>query len=206
MKTARSWKLGVRSEMSDNRKTGNKLQTQKLVDGQAGLLDDGSQRSFGKVSARMIRYNGSTASGWVVPDFMTAFRVTVKDKTHLSKSSDDFNGSEWRKSRHDSTGTGTVNETLAPRFFPKDIRDNAMGRGSLCSRQDSMSFRATSSAISNVSATVRPCATSPCRTGLVAKNSPSRNHSTVIGIKYSDMAPSSIAELDTRAQDQRARK
>jgi hypothetical protein len=56
----------------------------------------------------------------------------------------------------------------------------AGGSGSSCSRYDSMSFLATSWAISNVSARVRPCATRPLSTGLVARYPPSSSFCTSI--------------------------
>ena len=66
------------------------------------------------------------------------------------------------------------------------------GRGSPCSMQDSMSFLATSSAISSVSDIVLPCAISPCKAELVARYPPSSRCSMVTGIKYSDMVESTL--------------
>ena len=182
----------------------NELETKELFNGQAGLLDDGTQSTHGEVASRMVGNDGATMRHGVVPDFMAAFRVTVKDKASFTQSSNNVNGPQRRKARHVSTGTDTVRETFVRGFLPNVRRVNWMGNGSLCSKHDSMSFRATSSAISNVSATVRPCATSPCKTGLVAKNSPSFNRSTVIGIRYSDITIPvyRTGGLDARAQDQ----
>ena len=55
----------------------------------------------------------------------------------------------------------------------------AGGSGSPCSICDSMSRRATPCAISIVSARVRPCATKPGRSGLVARNPPSSSGSSL---------------------------
>jgi len=64
---------------------------------------------------------------------------------------------------------------------------NSFGMGSFRSMRDSISLRATSSAISIVSAMVRPWAIRPWRTELVAKYPPSSKRSIDMGIKYSDI-------------------
>lgn len=178
------------------------LQMQELFKGQTRLLDDGAECALGKVSSWMVRNDCAAATDGIIPDLVAPLRVAVKDKAGFAQSSDDVSRPERGESCHDSTGTGTVNEIFARRFFPKEIRESSRGRGSLCSRQDSMSFRATSSAISNVSATVRPCATSPWRIGLVARYCPSFKRATVIGTRYSDMVPMSIAESQGSRQRQ----
>ena len=62
-----------------------------------------------------------------------------------------------------------------------------LGIGSLCSMRDSIILWATSSAISIVSAIVRPWAISPWRKELAAKYPPSFNGSMDMGIRYSDI-------------------
>lgn len=152
---------------------------------QPRLPNNGPQCSARDITSRVIRYDGSPVCHRMIPDFMTSFGVSVEHKTGFPQLADNLGGCQRWKAGHVSIGTGMATSTLA---WGRLRTVKALGSASLCSMQDSINFRATSSAISRVSAMVRPWAMSPWRTGLVAKYRPSLRYSTVRGMRYSDMA------------------
>lgn len=73
---------------------------------QAGLSDNSTKRTFRNVSSRVVRYNSSSVSFRVVPNFMAAFSVPVKHKTCFTKLAYYFGWFKRWKAAHVSTGTG----------------------------------------------------------------------------------------------------
>src|SRR3989338_9040757 len=169
----------------------NKLKINELFNRKPGFSNDGSQCSLGNVPPRMIGNNRSPFNGRVIPEFVAAFGVAVKSKAGLAQFPDDFERLQGREVGHASNGTGI----LVSKLDDKDIETKPSGIGSLFLTRDSMSLRATSSAISMVSATVRPWAINPWRKGLVAKYPPSSSGLMEIGTKYSDIYRASIYRL-----------
>jgi len=160
------------------------LQIYKFFNAKASLINNSAERTLGYVFSRMIRHNSSSMSFRVVPDFVAAFRMTVKHKPSLAKCMNYFRCFKSWKAAHLSTGTGIFTSSLKCGFWPM-VR--FFGIESPFSMQDSIILRATSSAISMVSAIVLPWAIRPWRTGLVARYSPSSKYSIEIGIRYSDI-------------------
>lgn len=158
------------------------LKFYKFFHAEPRLLNNGSQRPFSDIFTGVVRDDCSLARGGIIPDFMTAFGMAVKNKARAPKFAYDINRSIGRKRRHISNGTGILMLNLWRGIWSAS---NSFGIGSLCSIWDSIIFRATSSAISKVSATVRPWAIRPCKTELVAKYPPSSNGSIDMGIRYS---------------------
>ena len=161
------------------------LEAAELIRGDACLSDYCPQGALRDVFAGVIGYYRPSMGSRIIPDFMASLGMAVEDKASLAQFAYDFNGFQGRQAAHISNGTG-ISVLNLPEAECLDI--NALGMGSLCSISDSRSFLATSSAISMVSAMVRPWAMSPCRAGLVAKYSPSSKGSIDIGIKYSDIS------------------
>ena len=148
------------------------------------LIDYSAESSFRNVFSWMVRYDSSSMSFGIMPDFVTAFSVPIKYKASFTKLANCFRWFKRWQATHVSTGTGIFTSNLKCDFSPL-VR--CFGSESPFSMQDSMILRATSSAISIVSAMVLPWAISPCRTGLVAKYGPSSKCSIDIGIRYSDI-------------------
>jgi hypothetical protein len=142
------------------------------------------QGSFGDAFPGMVRYYSVAVGGGIKPDFMASFGVPVKDKAGFAQFADSLVRFKGRKMAHFSNRTGICVSNFSGAAF---LENNSSGTGSLCSMRDSIIRRATSSAISNVSAMVRPWAIRPCRTELVAKYPPSSKCSIDTGIKYSDI-------------------
>ena len=162
------------------------LKVKEIMKSQARLFNYCPKSPPGNISAWMIWDNCSAMGFGVIPDLMTSFGMAVKNKASPAKFSDYFCWFEGRKATHNSTGTGILTFNL---ILPISLEEvNFFGSGSPCSMQDSIIFRATSSAISSVSAMVRPWAISPCKTELVAKYPPSSSGSMETGIRYSDIS------------------
>jgi len=175
---------------------GIKLKRTEFVDGEACLIYDRQKSFFRNIFTRVIRDNSSASGLRIVPDFMTPFCVSVKEEARFAEFMDYFIRAKGGNFTQISTGREICVFILDCLRSKEDISE---GRGSPCSIQDSMSFRATSSAISSVSDIVLPCAISPCRAELVARYSPSSRCSMVTGIKYSDIVlppVGSIARLE----------
>ena len=156
----------------------------KFFRGNTRLLDDGMKSPFMDIFPRVVRDNGSSVGRGIIPDFVATFGMAVKDEASFSQFANDIDWFQRWNLCHFSNGTGIFVLNLIWEF---EVATNSLGRGSLCSIQDSIIFRATSSAISNVSAIVRPWAIRPERTELVAKYPPSSKGSMLMEIKYSDM-------------------
>jgi hypothetical protein len=178
----------------------------EFLNRKTGLANDSAQSAGCHGTPRMIRDNSSKPPDGMIPDFMTSLGVPVEDKTSISQFADNVNRSKGWQPCQAAELTGILVSSLKNRevfFFDFFFWKIIAGSRSLCSTIESMILRATSSAISIVSATVRPCAIRPCNTGLVAKNPPSFNSSTVMGMIYSDIffiLNESIAYFSKRGQ------
>ena len=160
------------------------LRAVEFFNGKTGLLNYGSQSAFGNIFSGMVRDNCSFAGVRVIPNFMASFGMAIKNKTGFTQFTDNFARSQRRDRSHISKGTGIFVLNLIRGAWAEI---NFFGIGSLCSIRDSIILWATSSAISIVSAIVRPWAISPWRKELVAKYPPSFNGSMDMGIRYSDI-------------------
>jgi len=180
------------------------LKIHKFLDTESGLLNNGTQGSFGDIFSRVVGNDGASACCWIKPDFMASLGMPVKDETGFSEFANDISGFKRRKRTHASTGTGILKTNF---LWGANFRVMPLGIGSPCSMQDSTILRATSSAISRVSAMVRPWAINPCRTELVAKYPPSSRGSIDMGINDSDIEISpfvaSVSRLSTVCQWQK---
>ena len=156
----------------------------KFFNCKTGLIYNGAESSFGKISSWMVGYDRSSMSFSIVPNFVTPFCMAVEYKPGFAKHMNYLRCFKDWKPAHASTGTGIFTSSLKCGFAPL-VR--FLGSGSPFSRQDSMILRATSSAISMVSAMVLPWAIKPCRTWLVARYWPSFRYSIEMGIRYSDI-------------------
>lgn len=157
---------------------------------ETGLTNDGAQSSLGQIVARVVRNDRAVSRNRMVPNFMASFGVTVKNESGFTQFINNVDRFEDRQTRQAAEPTGIFVSSLKDRkdfFLDRFLGRIAAGSGSLRSIIESIILRATSSAISIVSAMVRPCAIRPCSTRLVAKNPPSFNSSTVMGMMYSDM-------------------
>jgi len=172
------------------------LQVDEFFDIQSSLFNNCPERALGNIFTRMIRNNGASARDRIKPNFVTTFGMPVENKAGLTEFVNDFGWLERWQMTHRSTGTGILISSLKCGFLP-GVR--FLGSGSPCSIQDSMILRATSSAISMVSAIVRPWAMRPCNTELVAKYWPSSMDSIEMGMRYSDMIFTSWAKYNIRA-------
>ena len=161
------------------------LERIKFFNSKSGLANYGAHSAFGNIFPRVVRNYSSSAGMRIVPNFVATLGMTVKCKPCFTLFTDNFTGIQGRNRGHISNGTGILVLNLVERTRA-DI--SVLGIGSLCSIQDSIILWATSSAISIVSAIVRPWAISPCKRELVAKYPPSSKGSMDIGIKYSDIA------------------
>lgn len=154
----------------------------KLVYRKPRLFKYCTQSTFGDIISGMIGYDRPSVRTGIIPDFVASFCMPVKNKSCFSKFANYVGWFQHREAAHFSTGTGMFISSLKLGLAPMG---RFSGSGSPCSMHDSMIFRATSSAISIVSAIVLPWAIRPCNTGLVARYSPSSKYSMDIGMRYS---------------------
>src|SRR3990172_1776163 len=107
------------------------------------------------------------------PDFVTPWARTIKAPTKGSQLPGDLPILEPAQATHQRIPTGTTASTTPPvTAFAR-----AGGSGSPCSRHDSAILRAKPWASSTVSVMLRPSATSPGTSGLVATYPPSSSGS-----------------------------
>lgn len=171
----------------------NRLKRYKLFNCEPGLFDNGSESALGDVFPGMIGNDCAPVGNRIIPNFMASFSVAVEDESGFSKFMYNIRGLKRRQMRHASTGTGIFRSNF---LWAEGSNRMTLGRGSLCSMQDSIILRATSSAISKVSATVLPWAINPCRAELVAKYPPSSSGSIDRGIRHSDIFAFSLWKKD----------
>ena len=179
-KSRRMGHIMLRKVLEDYRS----LQISEFLNAKPSLTDDSTESTFRNIPAWMVRHYSVSVRRGIIPDFVAALSVSIKDKASFAKFINYFRRFKRRKAAHFSTGTGISTSNLKWGFSPL-VR--FFGSGSPFSMQDSIILRATSSAISIVSAIVLPWATKPCRTELVARYSPSSKYSIDIGIRYSDI-------------------
>lgn len=179
----------------DNRLTQEKNQKSKTIKffyAQTGCFYYRAQSTFRNIFPRMIRNNSYSMCCRIKPNFMAAFGMTVKNKAGFTQFMDNLTWFKGRKITHLSKRTGMLVSNLCDGGRLERI---IFGIGLLCSMHDSIIFRATSSAISIVSAIVRPWAISPWSTELVARYPPSCSGSIDMGIKYSDISTPPLFEV-----------
>ena len=114
-------------------------QIQKLLQRDARLFKYSLQSSFRNVRSRMIWNGGSSSGDGIIPDLVTAFRLTIEYESCLLQPADHLSGGQDWKLGHTDTVTGIS------RFWTGFVAGAIpSGRGSPCSKIDSMRFRATS--------------------------------------------------------------
>jgi len=121
------------------------------------------QGSFGHV-AGMMGQRHLAAGGGLTPDFVASRSRTVKCLTKSPQPSGNLPILQSSQTTHQRTPTG-ITRSNEP---PWANGDSEGGNGSPCSRQDSAIFRTNPWAISTASTTLRPSATRPGTSLLVA--------------------------------------
>ena len=111
------------------------LKTVEFLNSESSLLDDGPQCAFRNIFSRMIGDNRSPVRRGIIPDFVAALGMAVKDKSGLTQFTDGFGGLQGRQGCHISKGTGIFILNLVVGVC-NDV--NSFGIGSLCSMHDSI--------------------------------------------------------------------
>ena len=135
------------------------LSRKKFIDRDSGLFQNGSESALRYVAG--VIDNGGLPSGRPIrPDLMRSGGVPVEFESHHFELSHDLSVTETGKPAHQVPTISGYS-----RVSPTGSNDCGCDR----SARASMSFFATSRAISTVSATVRPCATKPGQSSAVAR-------------------------------------
>ncbi len=145
----------------------------EVVDADSGLSKNGAQRSLSHISG-MTRYGNFSTCLCVTPNFVTARPRTVERIAKMPQALNNIPILEPGEPSHYGILTGTSRSIEA---LPSGSVANAPGSGSPCSRHDSAILRTRPCAISAASVTLRPSATRPGTSGLVARKPPSSNGS-----------------------------
>ena len=154
--------------MNSPGRAGANSQASKLFDGQTSLPDDGAQCASGEILSGMVRHDGASVCGRMIPEFVAALRLAVKDKPGFAELPNDVRGAERWEARHVSMGTGMVTSSFARGRLPIM---RLLGRGSLCAMHDSMIFRAPLATILKMlTISTLSVAPVPRRTGRPNKN------------------------------------
>lgn len=143
------------------------LSSEKFLDVDLRLAQDSSQGTLCHVSGVMRKCDLASV-GCISPHFVAPGARTIEYKSKCPETPSDLTIFESSEAAHQRMLTGTTKS-----WGSRSALTKTGGRGSPCSRQESTILRPSAWAISTASVTLRPSATKPGTSGLVARKPPS---------------------------------